>query len=183
MPFSWAGPAVFAAQAGATWHAPCGLCVPIGHRQFCAPDTSRTLVRDPAYVTLRANVFRQLMTPFRSPPVAPPSIDSVPADVPQTQEHTVDGTVSLVGSVLIERTLPRGQCAVPPTWSPRSGSRPRPSRTPKARHLNESLSTQRGIPMLGKIRAPAGWQPCTSRVTNRYCVAWRSRSNTPIRTA
>ncbi len=53
------------------------------------------------------------MTPFRSPPIDPPSIDSPPTEGPQTREQTIEGTVSLAGSFQPERTLREGDSPAP----------------------------------------------------------------------
>src|SRR3954470_5911937 len=87
------------------------------------------------------------MTLFRSPPVDFKTVDSPSVE----GQHTIDGTVSLQGSVSSEGTLREGE--VPP---PISTTEQRISAAPisnsEARHLNEVIDPKR-YSVLGKIGA------------------------------
>ncbi|HYQ27241.1 MAG TPA: serine/threonine-protein kinase, partial [Polyangiaceae bacterium] len=91
------------------------------------------------------------MTPFRSPPIDPPPVDSPPAESPQTREQTVDGTVSLVGSFLADRTLAEADSPAPiSATSERISAAPISST--EARHLNDVIDPKR-YSIVGKIGA------------------------------
>ena len=91
------------------------------------------------------------MTPFRSPPIDPPSLDSPPVENPQTREQTVDGTVSLVGAFPAEPTLLEGESSAPISATEERISAA-PISSTEARHLNDVIDPKR-YSILGKIGA------------------------------
>jgi len=87
------------------------------------------------------------MTSFRSPPVGSPAVDSPPAE----GQQTIEGTVSLRGSFVAERTLREGDSPAPISdTSERISAAPISST--EARHLNEVIDPKR-YSVLGKIGA------------------------------
>ncbi len=57
-----------------------------------------------------ATFFCQLMPPFRSPPIDLPPIDSPVIDPsPPNGQQTMDGTVSLAGTIVADSTLAEGE--------------------------------------------------------------------------
>ena len=89
------------------------------------------------------------MTPFRSPPIDSPLIDSPPA----AGQHTPDGTVSLAGTFMADTpTLAEGESPAAPSSVTAERISAAPISSSEARHLNDVIDPKR-YSLLGKIGA------------------------------
>ena len=92
------------------------------------------------------------MPTFRSPPIDAPPIDSPLGGLPPAEgQQTLDGTVSLAGTFVAERTLAEGDSPAPISVTAERISAA-PISSTEARHLNDVIDPKR-YSVLGKIGA------------------------------